>query len=102
MNWIAPSKIYVIAGNHNQFIDYVHRNIQWRIHSGETASMSDYVFVAHGKQLRGVKEPHGAFIGTYKEREDIEEIATILLASYEIGGIPQSVKDLYNEVRKRK
>lgn len=103
MTWTNPDKIYVVAGNHQQFLHYVKIKLEWRHHSGETsASMSDYVEVACPRSLRGIKEPHGAFIGTYKEREDIEEIATILLSSYEIGGIPQSVKDLYNEVRKRK
>jgi hypothetical protein len=97
------NKIYVIAGNREQFREYAYRNIEWRIHSGQTsASMSDYVYVAGTRNLRGVKEPHGVFFGTYKDREDIDEIATILLTSYEIGEIPQSVKDLYNEVRKRK
>jgi hypothetical protein len=103
MNWEAPSKIYIIAGNHQEFLNYVKKKLEWRHHSGETsASMSDYVDVACPRNLRGIKEPHGVFIGSYKEREDIDEITTILLASYEIGGIPQSVRELYNEVRKRK
>ena len=94
--------IYVIAGNQQQFVDYVQRNIEWRHHCGEfSASTTDYVYVADTRSLMGIKEPHGVFIGTFKEREDISEILTQLLTTYESGQIPKSVMNLYNEVRKK-
>jgi hypothetical protein len=93
------NKIYVIAGNYTEFVDYAHRNLEWRIHSGQTASMSDYVYVGNRRDLLGIKEPHGMFIGSFRNRNDLKDILETLASRYFTASeIPQSIKDLYNEV----
>lgn len=73
-------KYYIIAGSREQFEDYIRRDSTHRWNSGETSvSLSDYVYVYRSDQLRGLKDPKGAFIGTWKERKDIKEILLSLL-----------------------
>ena len=81
-------KIFVIAGNNIE-------GILWRLHdikksctgvptygdkiTGKThRNGSDYVMVNHYEQLRGYKEVHGVFVGTWRERKDLDEIMTII------------------------
>ena len=82
------SKIFVIAGTNIE-------GILWRLHdikksctgvptygdkiTGKThRNGSDYVMVNQYEQLRGYKEVHGVFVGTWRERKDLHEIITII------------------------
>jgi hypothetical protein len=84
-------KIFVIAGNNIE-------GILWRLHdikksctgvptygdkiTGKThRNGSDYVMVNQYEQLRGYKEVHGVFVGTWRERKDLDEIMTIILTT---------------------
>ena len=79
------SKIFVIAGNRAEADDWIKSNLEKRKNSGETTlSWSEYVFVSGPEQLRGWNEPHGVFIGTWKERKDMEEIFQMLLICHSI------------------
>lgn len=84
-------KIFVIAGNNIE-------GILWRLHdikksctgvstygdkiTGKThRNSSDYVMVNHYGYLQGHKEIHGVFVGTWRERKDLDEIMTIILTT---------------------
>lgn len=56
---------YVVAGNHSQFVNYVNKNSKDGVF---------YTYVYGPDQLRGLSEISGVFIGTFEDREDIEEI----------------------------
>jgi hypothetical protein len=72
---IIVSRIYVIAGNHAQANDYIRRKCEERFKNGETnVSMSDYSYVSTPDTFRGLREVHGVFIGTFRDRPDLEEI----------------------------
>lgn len=59
-------KKYVVAGNHNEFVNYVNKKqLENGVH---------YIYVNGPDQLRGLNEISGVFIGTFEERSDIEEI----------------------------
>jgi hypothetical protein len=74
------SKIFVIAGNHEQATVWMKENIKKRMANGETTvSYSDYVLRVSQETLRGVANPHGVFIGTWKERDDLNDIFMNLL-----------------------
>lgn len=76
------SKIFVIAGNRAEAESWTKQHLDKRWNLGETTlSMSEYVIVNHPISLRGVKDPHGYFIGTWIERIDLEEIFQQLLVS---------------------
>jgi hypothetical protein len=75
------SKIFVIAGNYEQATRWMKENIKKRIAAGETTvSYSDYAVRANVDTLRGVANPHGVFVGTWKERKDLDETFLILLS----------------------
>ena len=74
------SKIFVIAGNRAEAESWTKQHLDKRWNLGETTlSMSEYLIVNHPISLRGVKDPHGYFIGTWIERVDLEEIFRTLL-----------------------
>lgn len=73
------SKKFVIAGNHEQAKHWINNHLKKRQAAGETTlSSSEYVIVHGSDVLRGRGEVHGVFIGTWRERKDIEEIVEIL------------------------
>ena len=72
-------KKFVIAGNHEQAKHWINNHLKKRQAEGETTlSSSEYVIVHGSDVLRGRGEVHGVFIGTWRERKDIEEIVEIL------------------------
>jgi hypothetical protein len=74
------SKIFVIAGTNHEANDWIRRNMEKRHISGTTTlSRSEYVYVADPIVLRGFRDPHGVFIGTWRERKDIEQVIETLL-----------------------
>ena len=79
------SKIFVIAGNSMEARDWISSNLNKRSKAGETTlSMSEYVVVTGPDKIRGWNEPHGVFIGTWKERKDMEDIFQTLLICHSI------------------
>lgn len=73
-------KIYVIAGNKFQFDEYRRRKLE-EMTARQIIDFryADIVYVSSRNVLRGVADPHGVFIGTWKERKDMEEIFQELL-----------------------
>lgn len=73
-------KVYVVAGNHNEAYEYINRKIAERISNGETVSkIGDYVYLDKVNRLRGVSNPHGVFVGTWRDRPDILDIVFELI-----------------------
>lgn len=91
------SKKFVIAGNHEQAKHWINNHLKKRQAAGETTlSSSEYVIVHGSDVLRGRGEVHGVFIGTWRERKDIEEIIEILTR---INGDGAGLKRVRNEIR---
>ena len=61
---------YIIAGNHIQYLNWL--NKQTNIHCQ---------YVGGPDILRGIRDPHGVFIGTWYERKDIYNILVQLVAA---------------------
>ena len=59
----------IIAGTYQQAKD-------WRIRNDKSAE--EWVYLSNPKYLSGLSEVHGVFIGTWKERPDIEDILDML------------------------
>lgn len=69
------SRVYVIAGNREQANQWIKGNLIKRQNAGETTlSWSDYVIVNDPLKLRGIQDPKGVFVGTWRDRSDIEEV----------------------------
>jgi 2-iminoacetate synthase ThiH len=58
-------KKFVICGNSNEYFDYLLRSKK---------SPQEYIYLHDITQLHGYSEVHGVFCGTYREREDINEV----------------------------
>ena len=71
-------KYLVVAGNRNEFQIFIKRKCQELWAPGYNISMSNFVYVAGEDQLRGYSNPQGFFIGTWRERIDLEAIFMLL------------------------
>lgn len=79
------SKIFVIAGNRAEADQWIKGNLEKRKNSGVTTlSWSDYVVVKDPVTLRGYRNPSGVFIGTWRQRKDMEGIFQLLLMATDI------------------
>lgn len=82
------SRIYVIAGTMAEYDNFIRRKAQQLFAEGQTSiSLSDFMFVSRPDQLRGLRDVHGYFIGTYRNRNDIREIVDTIRI---INNIPSS------------
>ena len=59
----------IIAGTYQEAKDWRERNDK---------SVNEWVYLSNPKTIVGLSEVHGVFIGTWKERPDIEEILDIM------------------------
>ena len=75
-------KKLVIAGNKFEAVTWIHADLG-KIYATKpsTKSMSDYIIVSNPDQLRGMKDPTGIFVGTWKQRPDIFELLNMLLVN---------------------
>ena len=75
-------KYYVIAGTRQEFEAYILSKSMLLFASGETSiSLSHFVYVSSPDTLRGVEDPRGWFIGSFRQRKDIDDIIIALLIS---------------------
>ena len=96
------NKTYVIAGNNQQFTDFVKNKLLKEFdHSIANdipfnKSMSDYVYVREPHQLVGITNPKGYLIGTWKELPNIKNIL-INLQIATMGRVPV-IRELYDNL----
>lgn len=75
------SKIYVIAGNMFEAERWIKDHLEKRSLNGETTlSRSEYVYVRDPSILRGIKNPSGYFVGSWRKRSDIYEVVLTILS----------------------
>jgi hypothetical protein len=92
--------IFVVAGNHEQAYQYINKKLEERIRNGEEVSrVDDYSYVRDVMTLKGISNPRGVFIGTWKERKDILEIVQTLMMN-SINPNPV-VGKIWKELKKR-
>jgi len=92
-------KTIVIAGNYNQGLNWAESDCKKRWANGNTSiSLSEYIIVSNANQLRGIQDPHGVFVGTWREREDIEEIVeTLFMQSIHVN---RELERIRSDIRK--
>jgi hypothetical protein len=78
-------KIFVIAGTQNEFQYYMRGKV----------FNKNYVYVSRSDTLRGNRDIHGVFIGTWRQRTDIVEILDVLITRTTN---TDTIKDLYRQV----
>ena len=95
-------KYYVICGNHQEFQNFVTQKAGDMWVAGNTSvSLSNFVYVNGTEQLRGISSPHGWFVGTWRDRKDLQEIIMQLGYSYRGTGekIPDNIINIARELK---
>lgn len=75
------SKTYVIAGNREQAEDWITSKIASIISNSQNlmyVARSNFIYVDSPLKLWGIQDPHGVFIGTWRERKDIKLVVETL------------------------
>lgn len=73
-------KYYVISGTYDQYKQFVEHKIR-----NFTMQRSQFVWVGSHTAIRGIKNPHGWFVGTFMKRDDLRDILMTLSISYSGG-----------------
>ena len=87
-------KHFIICGNHNEFKEFVNKKLSSLT---ESFRFTDFVYVTGPEIFKGYSNPHGWFIGTWRERLDMREILSVLVTQYHNEPTPQSIIDAWNE-----
>ena len=69
-------KLFIICGNHQEYQEFVNKKLSSLT---ESFRITDFVYVSSPKAFVGHSNPHGWFIGTWRERQDMSQIFSILL-----------------------
>ncbi len=89
--------IYVVAGNHEEAYQYINRKLEERIRNGEPVSkVDDYSYVRDAMMLRGISNPRGVFIGSWRQRKDIRDIVEQLMLQQDAGN--PALRKIWDEV----
>jgi hypothetical protein len=93
------SKYYVICGTRQEYNEFIQKKALELFGQGDTSvSLSQFVYVNSSDQLIGRVDPHGWFIGTWRDRSNIHEILHVLRTRYLKEKIPEAVKEAINEI----
>ena len=73
-------KTFVVAGTNEQAQNWIRQNItDYATTHGSWRSLSDYIIVNSEMNLKGHSDPHGVFVGTWRERRDLKDIVQLLM-----------------------
>jgi len=87
-------KTLVVAGTYHEANYWIIQDLGKKYPSMTSLSMSDYSIVHNPDQLRGMRDPKGIFIGTWRNRKDIFEILNMLLVNITIPYKREIIQDL--------
>jgi hypothetical protein len=92
----TKKKIFIVAGNIQEFEAYKAKKlVEWTEYSNMLDPFPEYVCVHNGWQLKGLNEIEGYYIGSYKNRTDLDEVDWCIKA---IKGRQNNVDNLKNIV----
>jgi len=75
-------RIYIVAGTHEEFKEYIaKKRREWHNETHKESLFPVYTFVWQTETLRGLENPKGFFIGSWRKRVDIQEIKTTIAMS---------------------
>lgn len=91
-------KTFVIAGTEHEAHYWIINDLGKRYPKNTSLSMSNYVYVSNADKLRGHQDPHGVFVGTWRDRVDIYEIVqALMMQSIHVN---RDLERVWNEVKK--
>lgn len=81
---------FIVCGSHEEFLECIRKRNNFNY---------DYRFVYDRLTLVGQNNPHGCFYGSWRQRQDIEEIIMELIVK-KVNGKNQKLKELLKEISK--
>lgn len=87
-------RYYVIAGSRDQYEIFIRRKCQED--SQKTLSLSNFIYVRDDTVLKGVRNPRGFFIGTWRYHPHIRDILLTLSACFD-SGMPDGIRKIMGE-----
>lgn len=103
---MTNDRYFVIAGTYEEYIEFIRRKTMELWNQGQTSvSFSHFTHVIDVSQVKGCSNPKGWFIGSWKEKENVDWILMGLItsSSNDIGKTTK-LKELlkeYDEYRSR-
>ena len=83
------TNFYVIAGNYNEYLEYSRKNP----YNGKRI-----LFVQDQETFRGTENPEGIFIGSWRDRLDIEHILHVLYVAMKDKEKSRKIRHLFREI----
>ena len=84
---MSKMKLFVVAGNYQEFQDFV-------IRKRMKGFSYDFVYVSKPEMLRGLTTIRGFYIGTYRDREDWPQIRDMIaIIKVKENAIPEEALD---------
>lgn len=71
---MTQDKLFIVAGNREQYREWVKTNLT----RFPNILLQNFIFVSGPEVFRGYNEVHGFYIGSYRQRPDIEEIMDMI------------------------
>jgi hypothetical protein len=71
---MASEKLFIVAGNRQEYDFFIRKKADELAKTGYPISLSHFVYVSNFETLRGQRDVHGWFYGSYRQRADLTEI----------------------------
>ena len=91
---MASEKLFIVAGNRQEYDFFIRKKADELAKTGYPISLSHFVYVSNFETLRGQRDVHGWFYGSYRQRADLTEIVMQIRIT---NNIPSSKVILPNE-----
>ena len=91
---MASEKLFIVAGTRQEYEFFIRKKADELAKTGYPISLSHFVYVSGYETLRGHRDVHGWFYGSYLQRKDLKDIVMQIRVT---NNIPHSDTILPNE-----
>ena len=81
---MASEKLFIVTGNKREYDFFIRKKADDLVKDGYPISLSHFVYVSSPDVLRGQRDVHGWFYGSYRQRADLTEIVMQIRVSNNI------------------
>ena len=91
---MASEKLFIVAGTRQEYEFFIRKKADELAKTGYPISLSHFVYVSSFETMRGHRDVHGWFYGSYLQRKDLKDIVMQIRVT---NNIPNSDTILPNE-----
>lgn len=90
-------RFFIIAGNYDEAKNFMVNKIGDMWMEGNTSmSLSNFTYVSHWTKLKGLRNAHGWFVGTWRQRSDIKQIVEQLWLTQDFP--KETLREIFREI----